>query len=251
MKYAFERGITMNEQTLSAQFLSTYNELDAIMRECLAADERMSHTNMIKEMAKTNLAFRKNEEDLKLFARLRNAIVHDSFNLKNEPIAEPHQKIVQMYEEIKSSAIHPPIALETIAIMRQDIFTVSLQDNALSVMQTMNDKIYTHVPVLVNEIIYGIFSENTIFSYLVRQKEAIFDETMRIDDFKEQIEPDFPKSETFLFVPSTSTVYDIEDMFNNEFKCHKRIAAIYITETGKQSEPLLGMITPWDVLGNT
>jgi len=241
----------MNEKKQSSEFLSIYNELDKFMRRNLAVEEGISHSKLIDDMAKKNSAFRNNKDDLKLYAKLRNAIVHNSFGPQIDPIAEPHQEIVQKYAEIKSSAMHPPNALETLAIRRKDIFTASLQDNALSVMQKMNDNIFTHVPVLLNEKVYGIFSENTVFSYFVSQKEAIFDETLKIDDFKEVIKLDFPKSVTFLFARKNSTVYDIEEMFNKEFKCHKRIAVVYITDTGKQSESLLGMITPWDVLGNT
>lgn len=38
-------------------------------------------------------------------------------------------------------------------------------------------------------------------------------------------------------------------MFQNSFKENKKLAVIFITENGKETESILGMITAWDLAG--
>ncbi|WP_411328773.1 hypothetical protein [Anaerofustis stercorihominis] len=42
---------------------------------------------------------------------------------------------------------------------------------------------------------------------------------------------------------------EIEDMLYNAYKRNERIGAIFITENGKENERLIGLITPYDVIG--
>ena len=41
---------------------------------------------------------------------------------------------------------------------------------------------------------------------------------------------------------------DLKDRFTYLGPQKKRLAAIFVTRTGKEKEPLLGMITPWDMI---
>ena len=40
-------------------------------------------------------------------------------------------------------------------------------------------------------------------------------------------------------------------MFQNGLKDQKRISVVFITETGKSSEKILGLVTAWDIAGYT
>ena len=41
----------------------------------------------------------------------------------------------------------------------------------------------------------------------------------------------------------------VRDAFERASERDSRLAAVFITENGKLDEPLMGMLTPWDVLG--
>ena len=41
----------------------------------------------------------------------------------------------------------------------------------------------------------------------------------------------------------------MRDAFERASERDSRLAAVFITENGKLDEPLMGMLTPWDVLG--
>lgn len=240
----------MNQLNSNSEvFLSIYNELDRYMRRELKSNDEESHTSLIKRMAEKNKIFFRYKEDLISFAKLRNAIVHNPYKKYAEPIAEPHSFIVKEFEQIKNEVINPPIALYTIAIRSESIYTTTVDAVALDVMKEMSKKTYTHVPVIEDRRLIGVFSENSIFSYMVENQDVLVERDAKIREFSEFIPIDKHKSELFMFVPKNTLIIEIEDMFQNQLDEGKRLSAIFITETGKSTERVLGMITAWDVAG--
>lgn len=236
--------------TNADKFLNIYNRLDAYMRKELQEEDYVSHTKLLNNMkARGNIYFKYNIDDLKSYATLRNAIVHNPKSKEAKPIAEPHDLIVKKYEDLVNRVLNPPKALDSIAIRRQDVFTTTLDDNALLVMKEMNKNIFTHVPVIEEDKMIGVFSENTVFTFFADKDIALFEDKMKIKDFINYIPIEKHQSETFKFVSRDTTVLEIEEIFRKEFENKKRISAIFITENGKEEEKLLGLITPWDVVG--
>lgn len=151
------------EKSNSIEFLEIYNDIDKYMRKLLNLDDYVGHTELVQKMASRNKIFSKYKDDLIQFAKLRNAIVHNPDKKYAEPIAEPHDFILNKYRNIRNKVKNPPLALETIAIKSENIYTTNMKDIALHVMKEMNKKTFTHVPVIENNRLIGVFSENTVF----------------------------------------------------------------------------------------
>jgi len=233
----------------SERFLSIYNEIDKNMRKTLNASYDIGHTTLLDQMATHNRVYNAYKSDLKDFANLRNAIVHHYNKDDVEAIAEPHENIVNKYEYIRNMIINPPNALDSIAIKSEHIYRAKLDDNAYKIMSDMAQNVYTHVPVYDNDNFIGIFSENSIFSYIVSTPEVLWDNTLKILDFLEFLPINKHISEDFVFRKKSATVFDIEDVFKKYFNNQKRVAVVFITINGKSTEPILGMITAWDLAG--
>lgn len=239
----------MKKVILSDQFIHIYNELDSFMRKELKAGDEADHSYMIHEMAKRdNRTFEIYGYELRLFARLRNAIIHNPYQKNAHPIAEPHKNILEKYEYIKNLVIHQPKAL-SIAVPGPKIFTATLDSSLHQIMKTMLDKAYTHVPVIENGMMIGVFSENTLFSYLSERKDIIITSDAIIRDLKEFISLEKHLNEYFEFISRDAPLLEVADIFRKGLKDLKRIAVVYITEHGKQLEKPLGMITVWDLAG--
>ncbi|WP_353892479.1 DUF6548 family protein [Proteinivorax hydrogeniformans] len=231
------------------KFLDVYNELDKFMRQRLNAGDYKGHTKLLEEMKQRYTIVNSYYEELKDYAKLRNAIVHESKE-GVKPIAEPHDITVKNYYAIAQTIINPPKALEKIAVSYTNIFTATLKDNALEIMEKMHKHTFTHVPVVdEDDKLLGIFSENTVFSYLVEHRILETDQDNTIEEFADFLPIEKHKSEYFEFVPKSTLVMDIEEMFKQGLKDDKRISVIFITENGKKEEKILGLITPWDVAG--
>ncbi|HOX30073.1 MAG TPA: hypothetical protein P5080_01310 [Candidatus Paceibacterota bacterium] len=235
--------------TLVEEFLTIYNELDSFMRKQLRCRDA-SHIFLLDRMAEKNYIFRNFREELKEYARLRNAIVHNPFMRIAEPIAEPHFEIVRRYQTLKDKILNPPRAM-SIAVGVGDIYATALDANALETMKVMNEKIYSFVPVLnIRKRIVGVFSENVIFSYLTENEACIIDKSTKISEFWKYVPIEKHSSEYFEFVPKNTLVAGIKEKFEIGLTQRKRLGVVYITDNGRSDGLLLGMITAWDMAGN-
>ncbi|MEK7581403.1 MAG: CBS domain-containing protein [Patescibacteria group bacterium] len=238
------------KQDLFEKFIGIYNQIDAHMRKQLGVEKYTEHSQLIRRMAEKDKIFAQYLNELLTFADLRNVLDHNPYRSQAHPMAQPHEYIVKRYEQIKNLLFDPPKAL-SIAIPGSVIYTTSLSATAIDVMKVMNDKLYTHVPIMENDKMIGVFSENVILYYLVKNKDSIITSDTKIKEFADLVPLSKNRTEVFLFVPRGALLTGVSNIFNEGLRNGKRIAVVYITETGKQDEKVLGMITPWDLPGTT
>lgn len=238
----------MKQKNLFESFISTYNELDSYMRKALNMDKHINHSYLVKKMSEIHPLFATYAYELQIFADLRNIIDHNPYRVKAHPMATPHADIVRQYEDIKNAVLHPKKAFK-IAVTAPKIYTTTMESNALEVMETMNKKAYSHVPVIEKDKMVGVFSESIILSYLVKQKDSLITREVKVKEFAEFIPINNHLSEYFEFVDRDSLLVEVQNLFGQGLKEGKRIAVVFITEHGKREEKLLGIITPWDVAG--
>ncbi len=220
------------------------------MQKTLKLGPEADHSFLINEMGNRGYRmFSAYAYELRLFARLRNAIIHNPYKKTAHPIATPHKDIVEKYEYIKNSAINPPKAL-SVAVPGANISTATLKTNVQELMKNMIKMSYTHIPIIDKNEMIGVFSENTLFCYVVETKDCIITSDATIELLKEFIAPEKHMNEFFVFVDRNTLLHEVEEIFDQGLKDKKRIAVVYVTEHGKSGEKLLGMITAWDLAGN-
>lgn len=177
-------------------------------------------------------------------------LAHNPYKKDADPLLYPHAYIIKRYAQIVDSILHPPKAL-SVAIPASKIFTATLDTSIQELMRIMIRKNYTHVPIIKDDMMIGIFSENTLLSYLVANQEGIILKDATVADFREFIKIENHINEFFEFVPRNTLMSEVEEIFHKGMMDKKRIAVVYITESGKNTEKILGMITPWDLTAAT
>lgn len=231
---------------MGKEFLSIYNELHKYLKRRFNYNGN-SHTELISIAVKNSSYLKQYEDKLKLYANLRNVIVHETL-YNGEHIAEPHVIVVEEYKKIKDYILNPPKAL-SIAIPSNQIYKADIDQNALEVIKVMNENSYTHVPITEKEKFIDIFSENTIFSSITSNGEIMLDKNTCIREFNDYLSIDNHSSESFEFIKKSTYVYEVEELFQRLFAQNKRLSAVFITEKGNPEEKILGMITAWDIAG--
>ena len=162
---------------------------------------------------------------------------------------EPTDAMIQFLGETINTLENPPI-ISDIWVKEDEIFTARLGNKVLPIMKEMRDNNYTHVPIINdNKLVIGVFSENTVFDYLVGNNLLGIEEDACMSAFEELIPIQKHKNESFQFIPRNSTLYKVKELFESDFQKRKRIGMIFATHSGKETEKVLGIITPWDVLG--
>jgi CBS domain-containing protein len=234
-----------NQETTDIQLLRLYNEIDAFMRQQYKKDRYADHSFLIQELASSNRVIARYQQDMRAVAQLRNSLVHNPFS-NAQPIAQPHPKVVEHYQEIRNALLTPHSAL-SIAIPTHKIYTVSMDTNLNEVLRIMDKNIYTHVPVIENDKMIGLLSENTLLSYLAEVGETVITNDMTVADLAAYLPLKSHRSESFVFLPRKASLSQVFKVFNDAIRVHNRIGMVFITEHGEEHEKPLGIITAWDL----
>lgn len=237
------------ERNLSDIFIEVYNEIDHYMRQLMGVDERISHTVLIDDIYRNhkNSIISRYRNELKTYAKLRNAIVHNP-RKEGKTIAEPHKSIVEEYEKILNTIKNPPKALDKLGVRLEKLYSVDYDDSLLGILDEMDKNNFSHVPILEDKVLKGVFSENTLFSYIVKNREIIIDEELKLSEVEEYTYFSGHSSERFEFMKASSNVFDVIDKFKYDNDKDKKLAAVFITHNGRKNEKVLGMINAWDII---
>lgn len=244
--------MTDRAEQKSIRFLEIYDQLDRYMRTHLSEDhphdQDDAHSALIRKLAKRNPIFKKYKYDLLSFARLRNSIVHHPQKKLFDPIAEPHDEVLALYEDLLKEVTEPDLAM-SIAVPRDKMHIAFLNDKVLPTMRHMSKNHYSSVPILNQGDFVGVFSERVMFQLLADMEHISIEDDMTFQTLEDYLALDQHDSDTYLFLPKTVSIVELDDLFANAIDGDKRIKAVYLTENGKSSEYILGMVTAWDLVG--
>ena len=127
----------------AAEFINSYNKIDAQLRQLYDFKPSQSFSDMVRRSAEKNGVVRKYENDLMDFARLRNAIVHQSTDGKI--IAVPCDEVVEEIQLIERLLCTPP----TIGATLREKRIVSVDDSISlkQVIRLIANTNYSNLPV--------------------------------------------------------------------------------------------------------
>lgn len=186
-------------------------------------------------------------ERLNICREIRNILTH-SPRIGGQEVLTPSQQMVDTLYEVIEYLRRPPMALD-FATPGEKIMTVGLDDRAYPLMNKMEQRGFSHIPVMDQKCFFGIFSISTLFSYILDHPGMPLDPEITIGDFYDYLPIENHVSEAFLFMDKKATYWDVRRQLDTKSRQKKRMAAIFITSSGLSDNHLLGMITPWDVLG--
>lgn len=242
-------GVTsMEEQGKKAridEFLDLYKQLEDALEDRYRNAKR-HYSSAVFEFTK-DYASAPVRDRLDVCREIRNLLTHNP-NLGGEPIVEPSEPVVQAMREVLEFVNRPPLALE-FATKSEHMMKASLDQKVLRLMDVMDKNGYSHIPVMKEGSFCGVFSVGAVFRYLLRSGGEGIAPDMTVADLGRYIEVQ-EHMENYEFVSKDETYISVRKKFELVRGKNKRIAVIFITETGSQKERLLGMLTPWDVLGN-
>ncbi|MBR3312035.1 MAG: CBS domain-containing protein [Solobacterium sp.] len=196
--------------------------------------------------------FRQYRDSIQTIRVIRNSISHYNYDWKNSPADEEGITISDIafdkLEEIINYVNNPP-TVESIYKKRAELFTAKKDDSVKNVIEEMRKRGITHVPILDSKgKLSGVFSENTIFSKLCDEEILGIDENETLDTYEKYLPIESHESEYFSFVSRHEKLFNVVEMFNNYIKGDKKLVLIFVTEDGKESQSILGIISPWDVI---
>ncbi|NLB19871.1 MAG: CBS domain-containing protein [Clostridium sp.] len=230
------------------QFVQIYNQIDEYMKNRLGqGSSDGSYSTRIRILAKQDSSFKKYQDILISYGELRNAIVHDYGRDEYRIIAEPYTEEVERYQKVKEELMKPTLAYDDIAVKSEVLYSLSPEDRIAEAVSIMDRRNFNFAPILYQGRVMGVFSPETIFSYLADYGEIKNTDKMMMKEIKNYTNLSSKKLEGFLFLPLETTVVDVEALFSEQRPQTQRLEVVFITKNGKEDEALLGMVTIWDL----
>ena len=229
----------MDTPSNAIRFLNAYNRLDKGLRDLYNLKPALSFTDVIRKSATSNVVIKKYEDDLVDFGRLRNSIIHRS---TEEPIAEPHDNIVERLEAIVRLVTSPPTVMQSIA--NRNVFVARGDVTLKNLLSEMFKNGYSNIPIYLDQTIVGVVNRKMIIDAIgkaVAENRDINELlNMRIADSLDVLD----KSSHYEVVSEDTTIDSILYMFAQD----RKLTTIIITKNGTYSEKPVGIIVTADIL---
>lgn len=179
--------------------------------------------------------------DLRQYAKLRNALVHDKTKLGTY-IAEPHIEVVEHIEKIAAIFNQPNYAL---SIATKEVIYFDSEDPILSILPKIKKYGYEQYPVYQNNKCVGLLETGDIINWI---SENIIYTLVDFSDIRVRDIIANVKNHPIEFVPKSIDIFSIEDIFEEKHKDGVKLELVLITENGIPSEKPLGIVTSWDLI---
>ncbi len=189
--------------------------------------------------------FRDIRDELDYCREVRNLLQHklrigDSF-----PV-EPSGAMLEFLKNV-IARVENPLRARDIQVPAGEILCRSMEDLVRPTILEMQNRGFSHVPILRDGVVEGVFSSNTVFSCLIDKGIVGIDDNMRFADLRAYLPPEKHRSESFRFIREDKLVEEISDMIEKALGKHDRIALLFTTRSGSREEPIRGLLTAWDV----
>ncbi|HIU32962.1 MAG TPA: CBS domain-containing protein [Candidatus Pullichristensenella excrementigallinarum] len=223
-------------------FLQLYRVLEGLLEQKYA-DHRNGNSSVVMEYLgdPESLPVR---GELNLCRELRNLLTHNA-DPEGNPVAEPSKAMLDSLYAIIDYVQKPQPALRY-ATPGEQVLRAHWGDPALELMRRMERNGFSHAPVIGKRGLEGVFSVRSVFLYVL-ERGNVGPET-KVRDFGDLLALDRPGTK-YLLLPEDASYHDVRDAFEKYEEKNRRLAAVFITHSGKAGEKLLGMLTPWDILG--
>ncbi|MBO5501441.1 MAG: hypothetical protein J6A48_05405, partial [Clostridia bacterium] len=95
----------------------------------------------------------------------------------------------------------------------------------------------------------GVFSVETVFQGVLDSKWPI-DRNTTFGEYTDYLPTENHMGFDYRFISRSTTLDNAELMFEKANKRNRKLKLLLVTKTGDAAEPLLGVVTPYDLMGN-
>ncbi|KAB7709144.1 CBS domain-containing protein [Bacillus aerolatus] len=228
---------------LSERFEAAFNRIHNKLKAMGKQSDGDAFVELLHNSARNHASIRAHLDELKQFAKLRNAIVHQ----KTEAyyyIAQPHEKIVDRIEQIDKILSEPA---EAISIASTPVYTVEPDTPLLKVLDMIRDNKLAEYPIYEKGKCQGLLTGREILKWMADNQE-----NGKVDIADVTVKDILPSKNDYIisFVKRDANIFDIEYTFEEHQSNNKKLEAVLITPNGGSDELPVGIITSWDLTKN-
>ncbi len=231
----------MSDQT--EVFLDEYKKLESLAEEKL---RYRGGESVIKKL-ENDPEFRFVQTELRYCREVRNLLQHNP-KVNGQFAVQPSEEMTEFLRSVIRMVEDAPLACDR-AVPIEKVYYRSIEDHVRPALTEKLVKSYTDVPILTDGVVTGVFSENTLLSYLVDEQRIGIEKTTRFTDLHEYLPLGAHRSEVFAFAAVNAPLTGIRALFEQNRTNQKRLGMVFLTKSGRKQEKLEGIITAWDIAG--
>ena len=224
----------------SEKFLDAYGSIERYLRDRARGDKYRTFYQLVDQVAQSDSGVRRFEKDLKEFADLRNAIIHERGG--GEVIAEPNDKALNAIKDIENVLLKPPIL---IPLFKAQVIELALNDPIGRAVKLMLEAEISQMPVKSGTQFIGLLTTNTVARWL---GTCVLEDVFSLSETTvAQVLQYTEDEDNHVFLSRDSTIFEALEYFQHYESKGKRLEAVLITEHGKPPEQVLGIMTVTDL----
>jgi CBS domain-containing protein len=226
------------------EFIELFNGVENFLVHLVRPQKSMPFWQLVDSASGLSAAVHANSSDLKQFAKLRNAIVHDP-KYPSHIVAIPSQEALLRFKEIVQQVLEPTPVIPTFAT---EVHCFSPGDTLARALRFMRENDFSQVIVRGSDGKLSMLTVEGITKWLADQVEGSQNIVTKVTlETVLLLEP--PGS--FITMGPDKTVFDAAQAFTNSIHSKAtRLYAIAITENGGDDDRPIGFVTPWDLVHN-
>jgi predicted transcriptional regulator len=232
--------LSQEEQTRCQIFLSTFNDIEAYLRQALKENEQTEFKRLIDQYIDRHKAWRSDRQKLRNLADLRNVLVHQTTEPNQYP-AVPSERTIKQVKQFHDRLINP---LKVIPTFQREVETLTPERSLAWVFQRINACDYSQFPVYGGDRFIGLLTENGITRWLARHTVIQFTIVDCEEIFIKDLLSEEEARSNCSFIARDTSVDEVIEQFSDNLS----LEAALITQNGKESQRLLGIATRWDIL---
>lgn len=192
-------------------------------------------------------AVRRNRQLLGYVRDVRNVLQHPHHKAPGHAVHVTEGFLGEV-EDLLRYLRDPPKA-RTLGVARRDIRTAGLEEQLGTLAEEMRSRAFSHLPILDGRgAVIGVFNEAAVFAHLWAENETIVAKTMTVAEILDHCRLEAAHTETFDFVGPGEPIEGLMERFLALPSPGQRVGAVFVTASGKRTDPLQRLITAWDVL---
>ena len=186
--------------------------------------------------------------ELKYCREVRALLTHNP-KIDGDFAVFPSDAMIETLKKVISKIKEPPTCFER-CVKTANILSAKPDDRVFDKMKIMKSFGYSYIPIMKDKRVVGVFGKHTVFALTLDGLDNILFDNTRFCDIASYTSLSKSDKNSFRFIQRDMYLFEAEELVVNAFKKKERINLLFVTETGKATETLLGILTPWDVMDN-
>lgn len=224
----------------SELFLRAFSQIEKWLRSQVGTHRSDRFYELVDRAARRNPIVQRYQVDLKEFADLRNAIVHERTD--DHVIAEPNDRALADLHRAKTNLLNPPCVVPK---FQKTVCVLPLNASVGQAAIAMRDGSFSQIPILEGSKVVALLTAETIVRWVASEfaNELVVPWETPIKDALVHTE----NADHYDIVPRRATLHDTLSLFEKFASRGQDLDAILISQDGKREQRLLGIVTLYDL----